>query len=129
MKLFLTMAIAAILTFAPEAQAQQVKEKPSPEAFSVLSDTVENGVRTIVATPSKLVCSKKIEIQIDTENQTIKDLKYEGGCPGNLNALCTLIKGMKVDEVLVKLDGNDCGKRGSSCMDQLCRIIRHCLQK
>lgn len=116
------MALAAVLTVSPSS-AQQ-KSQPSPEDYSIVADKTENGVRTIVAAPSRMVCSRKIVVKVELKTMKITELDYTGGCPGNLNALCTILKGMTVDEVVTKLDGNDCGGRGTSCMDQLCRILK-----
>jgi len=122
MKLLIAMALTAICSIAP-ASAQN-RQEPSPESYVIVSDKSENGVRTIVATPSRMVCSRKIVVKVEEKTKKITDLEYTGGCSGNLNALCTLIKGMTVGEVIEKLDGNDCSGRGTSCMDQLCRILK-----
>jgi uncharacterized protein (TIGR03905 family) len=62
------------------------------------------------------VCPK--EIQFEVENNTIKNVKFTGGCAGNLQAISILIDNMPVDEVIQKLKGNIC-RNGTSCTDQL----------
>lgn len=97
---------------------------PSPEDFVILSDSVKDGWRLISATPSPLVCSKQIDIRINAKTNVIDQCVFTGGCPGNLKAINTLLKGMTVDEAIAKLDGITCGRRGTSCTDQLSRILK-----
>lgn len=63
------------------------------------------------------VCSRSIEIELDGD--TIASVKFNGGCNGNTKGISSLVKGMKVDEVIERLKGTDCGGRGTSCPDQL----------
>ena len=67
------------------------------------------------------VCSRKIDFEI--ENGVITYLQYTGGCNGNLKGISSLVKGMKVDDVIERLKGVDCGGRGTSCPDQLARAL------
>ena len=53
------------------------------------------------------------------DGDTIVSVKIIGGCPGNTLAVSTLVEGRKIDEVISKLKGIDCGGRGTSCPDQL----------
>ena len=91
--------------------------------YKVTKDETKNGIRTVVATPSAKVCSKQVDIEIDAKNKTIVSCKFTGGCPGNAVGLCSLIKGMKVSDVITKLKGTPCAKRGTSCPDQLAMIL------
>lgn len=91
--------------------------------FAIVSDRTENGVRYVSATPSSIVCSKRIDIEIDVNSGTIRKCEFTRGCPGNSVGLCRLIKGMKVQEVSETLKGTPCGNRGTSCPDQLSRIL------
>jgi len=118
----LIIALAALFTIAP----QQVKPEYSPDDFTIVSDTVSDNVRTIIATPSPLVCSKKFTIKIDTRTDKIIECTFLRGCEGNLKAISVLLKGMTVRDVVTKLNGNTCGRRGTSCMDQLSRILKEC---
>jgi uncharacterized protein (TIGR03905 family) len=68
----------------------------------------------------KGVCAKKIEFEV--ENGTIKNVKFVGGCMGNLNAISKLIEGMPVDEVIQKFKGNIC-RNQTSCTDQLAKAL------
>ena len=66
---------------------------------------------------TKGVCSK--EINIELEGDTIKEVKFKSGCPGNLIGISQLVKGMKVQEAITKLKGIKCGAKNTSCPDQL----------
>ena len=68
------------------------------------------------------VCSMMIEIELDGD--TIKDVVFTGGCNGNLNGISKLIKGMKAEEVVEKLEGTRCGFKDTSCPDQLSKALR-----
>ena len=67
------------------------------------------------------VCSRKMQIEV--ENNIIKSVKILGGCSGNTQGIATLVKGMKIDDVISKLKGIDCGGKGTSCPDQLARAL------
>ena len=51
-----------------------------------------------------------------------------GGCNGNLQGIASLVIGMDAEEVVDKLEGIDCGGRGTSCPDQLAMAINEALQ-
>lgn len=74
---------------------------------------------------SPLVCSSQIDIDID--NGIITNVTFTGGCPGNLSAIGSLVKGRKPQEVIELLDGGDCGGKGTSCTDQLAKAMREIL--
>lgn len=67
------------------------------------------------------VCST--EIIIDIENDIIENLQVIGGCHGNLQGIASLVKGMRVDEVILKIKGIDCRGRGTSCPDQIAKAL------
>ena len=69
----------------------------------------------------KGVCAVKIVLEI--ENDIIKSAKFIGGCPGNTQGICALIKGMNINDVIRKLKGIDCKMRGTSCPDQLAKAL------
>ena len=71
------------------------------------------------------VCSMMIEIELDGD--TIKDVVFTGGCNGNLSGISKLIKGMKAEEVIEKLEGTRCGLNDTSCPDQLSKALRQAL--
>ena len=63
------------------------------------------------------VCSR--EMIFDIENGIIKSLKIVGGCQGNTQGISKLVEGMKIEDVIKKLKGIQCGNKGTSCPDQL----------
>ena len=62
-------------------------------------------------------CSRKMTV--DVENDIIKDVKIEGGCSGNLQGITNLVRGMKVQDAIDKMQGIRCGFKSTSCPDQL----------
>lgn len=68
------------------------------------------------------VCSRMIEL--DIEDDIIKECRYIGGCNGNTKGISALVVGMRVDEAIERLEGIDCGGRGTSCPDQLAKALR-----
>ena len=75
------------------------------------------------------VCSKQMIIEIDEDNQTIKSVKIVGGCPGNTLAVSALVEGKNINDVIAKLDGIQCGMRGTSCPDQLAKALKEIKSK
>ena len=75
-------------------------------------------------TPSG-VCSKKISF--DLEDGKIYNLKFTGGCNGNLSAISKLLEGTDAKKAADILRGNDCAGRGTSCADQLSKAIDQAL--
>lgn len=70
---------------------------------------------------TKGVCSRSIDIELDGDR--IKSVKFNGGCNGNTKGIASLVQGMKIDDVIARLKGTDCGRRGTSCPDQLARAL------
>lgn len=70
----------------------------------------------------KGVCSQKIDLTI--EDGVIQNVRFTGGCSGNTQGVCSLIKGMKVNEVIERLEGIKCGFRSTSCPDQLSKALK-----
>ncbi len=71
---------------------------------------------------TKGTCSSLIEIQ--TEQGIVEDVRFQGGCNGNLKGICSLVKGMPVEEVVRRLEGIRCGARPTSCPDQLAQALK-----
>jgi uncharacterized protein (TIGR03905 family) len=67
-------------------------------------------------------CSRSIDIELDGER--VESVAFEGGCNGNLKAIGKLVHGMTIDEVAALLEGNTCGRRTTSCADQLVRGLK-----
>ena len=113
----------APLAAAPRDEFPENKSAATPESWTIVSDETSGGVRSIEAIPSAKVCSTKVEIEINTKDRTIKDLHFTRGCAGNAKGLGLLAQGMKVSDVVARLRGVPCGRRGTSCPDQLARIL------
>ena len=69
------------------------------------------------------VCSVEMIFDID-ENDMVKDLKVIGGCNGNLKGISSLITGMKIDDIIVKLSDIKCGYKDTSCPDQIAKALK-----
>lgn len=67
-------------------------------------------------------CSKVISL--DMEGNVVRNVKFYGGCDGNLKAIPRLVEGLTVEQVEEKLKGITCGMRPTSCGDQLARAVR-----
>lgn len=67
-------------------------------------------------------CSTNIELEID--GGVLREVRFWGGCNGNLQGISRLVQGMQVSEVLNRLEGIRCGARPTSCPDQLCQALR-----
>lgn len=71
---------------------------------------------------TKGVCSRSIEITV--EDDIVTDVKYSGGCNGNLKGIGELVKGMKVVDVIEKLENIKCGFKNTSCPAQLALALK-----
>ena len=67
-------------------------------------------------------CSQIISFDID--GNVITNIEFYGGCNGNLKAIAKLLEGATVEGIEEKLLGNTCGRRPTSCTDQLARAVR-----
>ena len=68
------------------------------------------------------VCSQVI--RFDIEGNIIRNISFEGGCNGNLKAVAKLVDGWTVEKIEEYLRGNLCGRRPTSCADQLAIAVR-----
>lgn len=65
-----------------------------------------------------------MEIKFDINGNIITNVEFFGGCNGNLKAISKLIDGWTVEQIEEKLSGNTCGRRPTSCADQLAKAVR-----
>lgn len=72
-------------------------------------------------------CSQRI--YFDIEEGKLTDVEFLGGCNGNLKGICSLVKGMDVEEVIQKLEGIHCGSKSTSCPDQLATALKEAMAK
>lgn len=81
--------------------------------------------KTFHYVPSSQVCSSAIDLIV--ENGVIQDVKFTGGCNGNAQGISLLAKGMKIEDVIARLDGVRCGGKQTSCPDQLVKALQKLL--
>lgn len=72
------------------------------------------------------VCSRQINLEIN--DGIIESCEFIGGCAGNTQGICALVKGMDAEEAVKRLKGIDCRGRGTSCPDQLSYAIKEALE-
>ena len=72
---------------------------------------------------TKGVCSQAIYFDVD-EDHKVHNVQFEGGCNGNTKGIAQLVAGMKVDDVIARLEGTTCGFKPTSCPDQLAKALK-----
>jgi uncharacterized protein (TIGR03905 family) len=68
-------------------------------------------------------------IAFDYDNGIVTNVVFTGGCQGNLLAIPKLIDGWTAEQIIEKLDGNPCGRRPTSCADQLAKALKEAAQR
>ncbi len=71
------------------------------------------------------VCSRQMRIEV--EDGIVRSLQVIGGCSGNLQGLSKLVEGMKVEDVIARLEGIHCGMKPTSCPDQLAQALKQAI--
>ena len=128
MKKYMLTLMLAMICVAASAQERVKMENHEQKIenivddYRIITDEVKDGVRYVTAAPSVKVCSKQIDIVI--KDGIIQKVVYTRGCDGNAKGIGALIKDMTVEEAIRRLEGITCGKRGTSCPDQLARILK-----
>lgn len=79
---------------------------------------------TIQYTP-RGTCSR--QFQIEVEEGVIQSIQVVGGCDGNLKGLSALLKGMKVEDAIPRMEGIRCGMKPTSCPDQIAQALKQAL--
>ena len=74
---------------------------------------------------TKGTCSSRMRIEV--EDGVVRDIQITGGCDGNLQGLSKLVAGMKVEDVISRLEGIRCGFKPTSCPDQLAQALKESL--
>lgn len=72
-------------------------------------------------------CCTRIDVEV--EDGIIIDAQFINGCEGNLKGISALVKGMKVEEVISRLSGIQCGDKTTSCPDQLAHALAMAIGK
>lgn len=68
-------------------------------------------------------CSTEIKFRLDNDG-IVRDVEFIGGCNGNLKAIAKLVEGCSAAEIEEKLAGITCGRRPTSCADQLANAVK-----
>ncbi len=71
------------------------------------------------------VCSRNIHF--DLNNGIVTNLRFDGGCNGNLKGIGSLVEGMKAEDVIARCEGITCGPKATSCPDQLALALKEAL--
>lgn len=71
---------------------------------------------------TKGTCSSAIDLEV--KDGIIQSVSFMGGCNGNLKGISSLVKGMKVEEAIERLEGIRCGFKNTSCPDQLAQALK-----
>ncbi len=71
-------------------------------------------------------CSRSIEFELD--NGIVSNVRFEGGCNGNLKGISAIVEGMKAEDVIARLEGIRCGFKSTSCPDQLAQALRKAVE-
>lgn len=74
---------------------------------------------------TKGTCSSSIDVKI--EDGIVSEVLYHGGCSGNTQGVAALVKGMKIEEAIARMEGIKCGFKSTSCPDQLATALREYL--
>ena len=128
MKKLLLIIIACLAGLAADVHAVNVEIEAEPQMtatvddYRIIKDEMVDGVRCIIAAPCPQVCSRQIDIRI--KDGIIQEVVYTRGCDGNAKGIGALIKGMSVEEAVRRLSGITCGRKSTSCPDQLARILK-----
>ncbi len=77
---------------------------------------------------TKGVCAQQIEFEVD-DNNKVHNVKFTGGCSGNTQGISALVEGLDVEEVTHRLEGIQCGRKSTSCPDQLAKALKEVTAK
>ena len=69
------------------------------------------------------------QITFDLTDGIVSNLKFLGGCNGNLKGIANLVEGMKAEDVIAKVKGTKCGFKSTSCPDQLAKALENVLSE
>ena len=76
---------------------------------------------------TKGTCSSQIDF--DLKDGKVYNVRFTGGCNGNLKGICQLLKGMKAEDAIERMKGTLCGSKPTSCPDQIAITLEEALQK
>lgn len=73
------------------------------------------------------VCSQKIDFEI--VDGKVTNVQFLGGCNGNTQGVSRLVEGMEVNDAISRLEGIECGFKGTSCPDQLAKALKQAISQ
>lgn len=73
------------------------------------------------------VCSQKIDFEI--VDGKVTNVQFLGGCNGNTQGVSRLVEGMEVNDAISRLEGIECGFKGTSCPDQLAKALKQAINQ
>lgn len=73
------------------------------------------------------VCARLITF--DIQDDKVTNVQFFGGCPGNAKGISALVEGRDVQEIIRLLEGTTCGRKPTSCPDQLARALKAVTEK
>lgn len=73
-------------------------------------------------------CSREILVELEADH-SIKNVEFIGGCSGNTQGIACLVKGMKAEEAIPRIQGIRCGSKLTSCPDQLSKALNLALKE
>lgn len=76
---------------------------------------------------TKGTCSSRITFDLDGD--VVRNVKFTGGCNGNLKGISAIVDGMKVEDIEKRLSGITCGFKNTSCPDQLAKAVAEAYAK
>ena len=76
---------------------------------------------------TKGTCSTQIDLELD--GNIVHNVKSTGGCNGNLKGICSIVRGMKAEQVIERFEGVKCGFRNTSCPDQIAKNLKKALEE
>ncbi len=74
---------------------------------------------------TKGVCSSMISFDIN--DGIVSNIRFMGGCNGNLKGISSLAEGMKAEDIIKKIKGTKCGFKNTSCPDQFASALEAAL--
>lgn len=121
----LLVAALSVPAFASEMKGDDENKKQESvmvgDDYQIVRNEIVDGIRYVSVVPSQKVCSNRIDIEI--EGNVVRSVVFTRGCNGNGKGIGALIQGMTVEEAVKRLKGITCSSRGTSCPDQLARVL------
>lgn len=72
-------------------------------------------------------CSRSIDFEL--EDGKVKNVRFRGGCDGNLKGISAMVEGMPAEDIITRLEGIRCGFKSTSCPDQLAKALKTAISK